>query len=96
MQFGNAEVMSLRKGGLAQWYFFEVVMDYDLIKLVTWLTTSNSTPWSLMITQSILITTKFENDIASSGQSYKASTIVNYNSKVVPDWKIPHIMTLES
>ena len=49
-----------------------------------------------MITQSILITTKFENDIASSGQSYKASTIVNYNSRVVPDLKIPHIMTLES
>ena len=31
-----------------------------------------------------------------SGQSYKASTIVNYDSRVVPDLKIPHIMTLES
>ena len=31
-----------------------------------------------------------------SGQSYKTSTIVIYDSRVVPDWKIPHIMTLES
>ena len=31
-----------------------------------------------------------------SGQSYKASTIVIYDSRVVPDWKIPHITTLES
>ena len=31
-----------------------------------------------------------------SSQSYKASTIINYNSRVVPDWKIPHILTLES
>ena len=30
------------------------------------------------------------------GQSYKAPTIVNYDSRVVPDWKIPHITTLES
>ena len=30
------------------------------------------------------------------GQSYKASTIVNYYSRVVPDLKIPHITTLES
>ena len=32
----------------------------------------------------------------SSGQSYKDSTIVNYDSRVVPDLKIPHITTLES
>ena len=32
----------------------------------------------------------------TSGQSYKAYTIVNYDSRVVPDWKIPHITTLES
>ena len=31
-----------------------------------------------------------------SGQSYKHFTLVNYNSRVVPDWKIPHIRTLES
>ena len=31
-----------------------------------------------------------------SGQSYKASTIVIYNSRVVPNLKIPYIMTLES
>ena len=27
------------------------------------------------------------------GQSYKHFTLVNYDSRVVPDWKIPHIMT---
>ena len=31
-----------------------------------------------------------------SGQSYKASTIVIYDSRVIPDLKIPHITTLES
>ena len=31
-----------------------------------------------------------------SGQSYIHFTIINYNSTVVPDLKIPHIMTLES
>ena len=30
-----------------------------------------------------------------SGQSYKASAIVIYDSRVVPDLKIPHITTLE-
>ena len=35
-------------------------------------------------------------DHVTSGQSYKASTIVIYNSRVVPDLKIPHITTLES
>ena len=34
--------------------------------------------------------------IESSGQSYKHFTLVNYDSRVVPDWKIPHITTLES
>ena len=29
------------------------------------------------------------------GQSYKGSTIVNYDSRVVPDLKIPQITTLE-
>ena len=28
------------------------------------------------------------------GESYKGSTIVNYDSRVVPDLKIPHITTL--
>ena len=32
----------------------------------------------------------------SSGQSYKHFTLVNYDSRVIPDWKIPHITTLES
>ena len=32
----------------------------------------------------------------TSGQSYKAPMIVIYNSKVVPDIKLPHITTLES
>ena len=31
-----------------------------------------------------------------SGQSYKAPTIVIYDSRVVPDLKLPHITTLES
>ena len=31
-----------------------------------------------------------------SGLSYKHFTMVNYDSRVVPDWRIPHIMTLES
>ena len=30
------------------------------------------------------------------GQSYKHFTVVNYDSTVVPDFKIPHITTLES
>ena len=34
--------------------------------------------------------------LETSGQSYKASMIVIYNSRVVPDLKIPHITTLES
>ena len=34
--------------------------------------------------------------VGTCGQSYKASTIVIYNSRVVPDLKIPHITTLES
>ena len=33
---------------------------------------------------------------ASCGQSYKASTIINCDSRVVPDLKISHITTLES
>ena len=31
-----------------------------------------------------------------SGQSYKDSMIVNYDSRVVSDWKTPHITTLGS
>ena len=31
-----------------------------------------------------------------SGQSYKAFTIVIYDSRVVPDLKIPYITTLDS
>ena len=30
------------------------------------------------------------------GQSYKHFMLVNYDSRVVPDWKIPQITTLES
>ena len=32
----------------------------------------------------------------SSGQSYKAPTIVIYDYRVIPDLKLPHITTLES
>ena len=40
---------------------------------------------------------KFENLFITviSGQCYKASTIVIYDSRVVPDLKIPYITTLE-
>ena len=31
-----------------------------------------------------------------SGQSYKHFMLVNYDSRVVPDWKISHITSLES
>ena len=34
--------------------------------------------------------------LADQCQSYKASMIVINDSRVVPDWKIPHIKTLES
>ena len=37
----------------------------------------------------------FANHCSLSGQSYKATTIVNYDSRVLPDLKIPHITTLE-
>ena len=34
--------------------------------------------------------------VDTCGQSYKAPMIINYDSRVVPDLKIPHITTLES
>ena len=34
--------------------------------------------------------------LVDCGLSYKHFTLVNYNSRVAPDLKIPHIMTLES
>ena len=34
--------------------------------------------------------------LPSIGQSYKGFTIINYDSRFVPDLKIPHITTLES
>ena len=40
--------------------------------------------------------TAFAACVCISGKSYKASTIVIYDSKVVPDLKIPHIMSLDS
>ena len=36
------------------------------------------------------------NMFAYSGQSYKQFLLVNYASRVVPDWKISHFTTLES
>ena len=33
--------------------------------------------------------------IGSCGQSYKHFVIINYDSRVVPDLKLPHITTLE-
>ena len=34
-------------------------------------------------------------DSKTCGQSYKAPTIVIYDSRVIPDLKLPHITTLE-
>ena len=34
--------------------------------------------------------------ILTCAKSYNASMIVIYNTKVIPDLKIPHIMTLDS
>ena len=36
------------------------------------------------------------NNHSTSGQSYKAPMIVIYDSRVVPDLKLPHIMARES
>ena len=43
--------------------------------------------------QSSIATLKFVDDNLPSGKSYKASTIIIYNSRVVADLKIPHITT---
>ena len=40
--------------------------------------------------------TSLGKSFAISGQSYKQFTLVNYNSRVVPDLKTLHIMTLGS
>ena len=45
--------------------------------------------WPLKILQPIT-------GLKTSGQSYKGTMIVNYDSRVVPDLKIPRITTLES
>ena len=36
------------------------------------------------------------NSLIICGQSYKVSAIVSYDSRVVPDLKIPHISTQDS
>ena len=38
----------------------------------------------------------WRNVLVLSGQSYKHFTLVNYDSRVVPDLKLPHITILES
>ena len=44
-----------------------------------------------------LLTRKCDSQIYKiRGQSYKASTILIYDSRVVPDLKIPHITNLDS
>ena len=45
--------------------------------------------WPLKILQPIT-------GLKTSGQSYKGSMIVNYDSRVVPDLKITYITTLKS
>ena len=46
--------------------------------------------------QARFTTTLPEKSELTSGLSYKHFTMVNYDSRVVPDWRIPHITTLES
>ena len=36
-----------------------------------------------------------QSEFKSFDKSYKACTVVNYDSRVIPDLKIPHIATLE-
>ena len=62
---------------------------------------SNPSATDLFVVKVVLMFEKPENwsrncTKDTSGQSYKASTIVIYDSRVVPDLKIPHIMTLDS
>ena len=45
-------------------------------------------PWKLKFKQQRKLKNK-------GGQSYKDSTIVIYDSRVLPDLKMPHIMTLD-
>ena len=44
----------------------------------------------------VIHTMTFVYAISSCGQSIKHFMLLNYDSIVVPDWKIPHITTLES
>ena len=44
----------------------------------------------------VSIKSNFKIIVSIGDQSYKASTIVIYDSRVVPDLKIPHITTVES
>ena len=44
----------------------------------------------------MFVITLWKGQKETSGQSYKGSTIVNYDSGVVPDLKIPHITILDS
>ena len=52
--------------------------------------------WIKIATHTSLLWAKSWTRNTSSGQSYKASMIINYDSGVVPDLKIPHFTTLES
>ena len=51
--------------------------------------------WRIFIVVNAQILNSYLAIWSLSGQSYKASTIVIYYSRVVPDLKIPHITTLE-
>ena len=37
------------------------------------------------------IDSRFAFNLLTSGQSYKHFTLINYDSRVVPDWKIPQL-----
>ena len=66
--------------------------------LLPWPIDQGSRPFLTTVYRESVLYTKIATHSwwTSCGQSYKASTIVNYDSRVVPDWKIPHITILES
>ena len=80
--------------GLFSTFFLEWSHHYLSINLVDDSTHSikNGVTWSV---KSSFNATVFQL-CHSSGQSYKAPMIVIYDSRVVPDLKLPHITTLES
>ena len=53
-------------------------------------------PLLMLICNILVVVATYERIRATSGQSYKASMIIIYDSRVIPDLKIPHTTTLDS